>query len=298
MKIDIYVLCLLKFKDDKIVFTDEELFKIKNRLEKSIGNLCESRRRLSNGFEVYKLNPENFKNLLHNEVKIDSAELGYYHHRIITYFVLNLNPEPGFRLIREIRSKLNLYVDDIINDIKNGVNTLVITNDIRKDGEIQFFYTYPLITLMNNVERVEAFPFSEEVTTLCFDVVEEYWYGLRHRRHTMRISIPSTIIYAEKKVSNKLLRDVINSIYHYCLYKKKLQDVKDNIQMNVLDENRLIDLWEHLLEIMGGRTGDLFIARITQLTYINGFLLLLLTGILLLLTGMLLESEHIMRILT
>jgi hypothetical protein len=89
MKIDIYVLCLLKFKDDKIVFTDEELFKIKNRLEKSIGNLCESRRRLSNGFEVYKLNPENFKNLLHNEVKIDSAELGYYHHRIITWFSLN-----------------------------------------------------------------------------------------------------------------------------------------------------------------------------------------------------------------
>lgn len=179
--------------------------------------------------------------------------------------------------LREARSELKQLADEIINFfVKGKINQLVHMGKVREEGKIKFIYTYPLIILENSVRKIETIPFSEQTTSLCFDIVEPCWWRPFGKRHTMRISIPSTILYTQGKVGKRLRRDIINVIYQHCLYRKKAMDEKKRKFENLLDEDILVKLWTRIFHIMGGKSVDINIARISNITrFLAGFFALL-----------------------
>jgi hypothetical protein len=78
------------------------------------------------------------------------------------------------------------------------------------------------------------------------------------------------IIYrlTEEETDQRLIRDIINTIYQYCLYEKKLIDENKGTRENRLDESVLVNLWDHIVSTMGGRPVDILIARIAFLANI------------------------------
>ena len=83
----------------------------------------------------------------------------------------------------------------------------------------------------------------------------------------MRVSIPGTILYPQGKIGTNLLRDIINAIYQYCLYAKKLEDEEKKSFENPLDERLLVNLWTHIIDNMGGRAIDVHLLRLTHILY-------------------------------
>jgi len=271
MKIKMYVLCLLNFKDDKIVFTNRELDGIKDAIANGLeeqklftggGKNRESR----DGFEVYRLDSKKVGSCLSKGATIELAELGYYHHRVIVQ--LTLNSADDFSKLREVRDQLKQLVDEMIkHGVMERINALICAGKVREEAGVEFFYTYPLIVLEKRPKRSEAFPFSEETSTLCFDIVEPSWVRPSGKKHMMRVSIPSTVLHTQGRVDRDLVRDVINAIYQYCLYEKKSMDASKNSFENVLDESLLTNLWTQIIDRMGGRTIEIHTIRLTHVTY-------------------------------
>ena len=318
MESEVFVLGLHNFSDDRVVYESQELKSIKKEVSTYLKEkeLLKNEWEASGGWHVYRLDPKRLYTVKpegsnepyirkSSSFKIYSIELGYYHHRVIVHFVLKLrtkrssykrteNARNRFLALREVRKELTNGADKIIGDcIKERVNTLVDSGNVREEGRIEITYTYPLIKVKGTAEKYEPLPFSEETTSLCFDVVEPCWWPPSGRKHLMRISIPSTILYIEKKLGRSLLRDIINAIYQHCLYEKKGKDNKkldekklrienptkndikklmEEIFENRLDEDILVKLWTHILDTMGGENVEVRIARITNMTRLIAFL--------------------------
>jgi hypothetical protein len=305
MESEVFVLGLHNFSDDRVVYESHELKSMKKEISKYLREkeLLKKEWEASGGWHVYKLDPKRLHSAKpedsdknHSDepyirksssFKILSIELGYYHHRVIVHFIVKLRTKRSsskrtekarnrFLALREVRKELTKGADKIIDDcVEKRVNTLVDSGDVREEGRIEITYTYPLIKVKGIAEEYEPLPFSEETTSLCFDVVEPCWWPPSGRKHLMRISIPSTILYIEKKLGRSLLRDIINAIYQHCLYEKKAKDEK-KIPDNVLDESLLVNLWTHILSTMGGSSVDINIARMTNITRFLARLLALL----------------------
>lgn len=294
MRVRVYVLCLLKFLDDQIVFKGNEIRLIEEEIKQSLKAnsflLGDREKDEEQGFHVYSLNCETVKNSLRTiwsadltSVDLESVELGYYHHRAIVSFIINMSGE--FSKLRSIRGALKEYSDKIIEDnIQNKINQLVNDNRVRAIGRNDFFYTYPLIILENAPKQNWSFkiPFTVQTTSMCFEILEPGLFKLRNSHYIARISIPGMIVSARGRIGNDLQRDLINVIYQYCLYEKKLldgeKDSEGNINReNTLNEKLLVNLWEHILENMGGRTSDNYILRLTRAAYIVAFIALILS---------------------
>jgi hypothetical protein len=269
MKTKMYVLCLLNFKDDRIVFKKEELNNIKDAIANGLEeqNLFTSggkNRESRDGFEVYRLDSKKVGGCLSKGATIELAEMGYYHHRVIVQLILNSVDD--FSKLREVRDQLRQPVDEMIErGVMQKINALICAGKVREEAGVEFFYTYPLIVLEKRPKRSEAFPFSEETSTLCFDIVEPSWVRPSGKKHMMRVSIPSTVLYTQGRVDRDLVRDVINAIYQYCLYEKKSMDKKPF--ENLLDESLLANLWTQLVDRMGGRTIEVHTIRLSHVTY-------------------------------
>ena len=315
MKIKMYVLCLLKFKDGEIVFNGDELTSIKDAIEKGLQN-----QNLFAGYEpgdtfkVYCLNREVVQTWVGESATIELAEIGYYHHRVIVY--LKLDSVDDFSKLREVRDKLKEPIYNMIKcGVKDQIYELICNGKIRKEALVEFFYTYPLIVVgkrprlrqlvdkmikcsvktkkqekkLDHARKIrkeaivkfftypliilkrclkssEAFPFSEETGSLCFDIVEPSWFPPTGKRHLMRVSIPSTILYTQGEAGKDLLRDIVNATYQYCLYEQKAMDVSRNFFENVLDESLQVKLWTHITDCMGGRSIDVHVIRLTHAT--------------------------------
>jgi len=95
------------------------------------------------------------------------------------------------------------------------------------------------------------------------------------KKHMMRISVPSTILYTRGKVGKNLLRDIINAIYLHCLYKKMSRDKKSGIFKNAIDSDINAQLMENTLDKMGGRTADVHNTMMSNIRYILALLALL-----------------------
>jgi len=324
MEVKMYVLGLPNFRDDRIVFEFGELKKIKGAIGKC---LCEKgllgkHWEAHGGWHVYQLKSKELHTKNSNDsekpyikksnnFEIKSAELGYYHHRVIVYFELDLKEPSSYEEIRKVKDKF-LALRDVRKELKDGadkivddcvikmVNKLTHSGDIRKEGYIDFIYTYPLIVVKSEAEKHESVLFSEETTSLCFEIVEPKWWLPLGRKYLMRISIPSTILYAKQEIGRNLLRDIINSIYQHCLYEKKGKDnkkieeemkktknisedeikkIKDRIFENRLDEDILVKLWTHILDIMGGGSADVRIASIESTNRFLAFLAIMISVI-------------------
>ena len=175
-----------------------------------------------------------------------------------------MKEEDRFLVLRDARRELGEGARNLINNcVKKRVNELVTQGNVREEGKIEFTYTYPLIVVESSGKKHEPVPFSEETTSLCFEIIEPKWWKPLGRKHLMRISIPSTILYVQKKVGKDLLRDVINSIYQHCLYEKKGKD-----EMKLEEE---IDALKKTLEIEKKRVENTLTGweKVIELKYIE-----------------------------
>lgn len=302
MKVKMYVLGLPKFEDDKIVFYKDELEEIYKAIGKCLDEheLLKGKPKEMGGWCVYCLDHKKLGVTESIRSKINYAKLGYYHHRAMVNFSLDLEKDSymfkeiikyikklicpertikkekiKFPKLREIRKELVELSEDIIDFfVTKEINKLFCSGEVRKEGEIKFVYTYPLIVVENGARKHETIPFSEQTTTSCFEIAEPSKWPLPGKRHVMRISIPSTILYTQGELGKGLLRDIINAIYQYCLYEKKLDDIEKGSFENRLDESLLVKLWKHAIDTMGGKTADVYMGRIGYATLFIAFLAL------------------------
>lgn len=276
MRINMYVLCLLRFKDDKVVFTEKELESIGT----AIGDFSSGPKVFTKkmGWYVYKVDAPDLESFCDERpfnATIVSTELGYYHHRVIVKYELEL--QGGYGEVRETRRRLKEVADRMIDDnVVKKINGLISSNAINQLGTIMHFYTYPLIIIRDSMKEKEEFPFSEQTGTLAFEITEPSWIFPHGKSHIVRISIPGTTLFVQRDIDKNLLRDMTNAIYQYCLYEKKLKDIRDGTFENVIDESLLVNLWKYVLNTMGGRTTDIYNARIAHWRY---FIALLAFGV-------------------
>jgi hypothetical protein len=272
MTIEMYVLGLLKFEDGKIVFREDELDKISDAIGECLKGKelvlprTESKRR--DGWRVYSLDPKKFRKKVPTKVKIRMAELGYCHHRVIVHFRLGLKggakrvfsserimTRKEYPVFREARDILKEETGKILDYcVKVKINEL-FPEEVRKEGEAKFIYTYPLIIIKAKYKKRKMIPFSDETSTLCFEIVEPSLLPFFGKKHLMKITIPSTILFTQKEIGETLFRDIVNAIYHF-----------------------------HFLDTMGGRTADIRIVRITRTTLLIAFLAFLVSVFSLILT--------------
>lgn len=295
MSIEMYVLGLLKFKDGRIEFSEEEL----GTIGKEIGDYLRRQKLLSKdpekmeGWHVYTLSPKSLDVEESIKDKIDLAELGYCHHRVVVHFSLRLEKYPEFR---KIRKKLKKLSSKIIRDyVKKKMNELVYLRKVSRNGLVKFVYAYPLIIVKEKFKKHREIPFSGKTTSLSFEIVEPSWWHPSGKKYMMTITIPNTILYTQENVDKTslrdkgLFRDIINAIYQHCLYEKKAEDerkleeemkgideeklegwqkvmekkaIERKIFDNRLDENLLVRLWTHFLDTMGGTSAEIHAARI------------------------------------
>lgn len=252
--VEFYVLGLLRFDKEgigeSVVLSERQLGQIKEYLKGKMGEdpkecdpwLVWS---LSNG--IVKEISEVLK-IQHKRVQ---CELGYYHHRIIFKIkIFKLHLQDGeFKVLREIRDNLHRTVRELLNKA-------LVNKEIKSDGKnpkyrISYVYTYPLIIIYDGVKLIKEKRkdriFSISTTTFFFKI-PEVKYSILLRSHFIRISIPCTIVYADKGLSDLIFWDVVNGIYYAVLYSKKLQDLKSQISTNELNEGILRELSSYLNE--------------------------------------------------
>ena len=257
----------------------KELIKLRNRLRESINAIvCDYKEKQRRRFYTLEKIRKKMKKLEVYMIDISSEDFE--------------EEKDKFLALRDARKALEKGTRNLINDcVIENVNELIPSKKVTEKGKIEFIYTYPLIVVKSSAEKHEPVPFSEETTSLCFEIAEPKWWPLSGRKHMMRISIPSTILYVQKGIGKNLLRDIINAIYQYCLYEKKAKDEKKRLidwkngpYDNQLDEDILTKLWEHVLHAMGGRSTDLRVVRITNMTRLIALLAFLVSASSLILT--------------
>lgn len=297
IEIDVYILCLHKFEDDRVILDGDELENasraIKECLKKQdyLGKEeVDEELRQKEKWYVYTLCPINLlekelpddiRRRLQDEVycNITEAKLGYYHHRTIVKFKLEY-PQYDFSSLREIRQELKRKADEIIHKcVKEKVNDLFFSGKMKEEGIIRFLYTYPFIVVKNGVKECKTVPFSQETGTLSFDIYELGRLKLTSKRSMMRVSGPSIVLFTKGDVDPKLLRDIINAIYQHCLYEKKLRDEEKGTFENTLDESIIVRFWRHIIDTMGGEYIDVFISRINIAMYILAIAAAIFSGV-------------------
>lgn len=266
MKAELYILGLFTFKDEdekNIVFDKEQLNSINLNIEEELG----IKRTVTNSNWVkYNLSHSDIMNPpVSDSCRLTAAEMGYYHHRVIFRFIIegtDVNTD-----LREIRSKL-----------KNFANEQIATAIIKPNLPHGFLHCdiYQLIIVHEGKKifsKKEDLIFSNDTTTMAFDINEPNKILPGGKRYNIRISIPSTIIYTRSGVSADFQKAIINSIYQYCLYEKKEANKRN--KTTDIGETQLVHLWNHIIDTMGGRTSDKNIAKISQTNYLLAFVALL-----------------------
>lgn len=279
MIVDLYSLFLLEFVDDGVVFTQAQLDAFNAKIAEALGR----KGRSTDGW--YRIDLTGHEWLQGLDVELLSAELGYYHHRLIIRFRTEIEP----RQLRSVRERLHPLARRLFEERLMGPMNEVAP----PEGIVRGAASYPFIVVregvlerlgnwLRGVVRGRPFPFTGETTSLCFEVLEPVLLGARH--HLLRISIGGTTLYTQRAsspiqalfgtVGDDLLRDLINGIYQYCLYPVKL--TKENGRGTYrIDEAILIRLWEHIVETTGGSTAQLIGARFNVQNLILAFLAML-----------------------
>ncbi|MFX1295307.1 MAG: hypothetical protein ACFFD2_10700 [Promethearchaeota archaeon] len=281
-----YMLFLFKFKNDKVVFTKDELQIINESIKRSLENdkFISNPPQIQDGYQIYDLDIENvFKKYtqvisLPEEINIKEIKLGYYHHRVIV--TSTISSYLSAVIMRWIRRAITKMIRELITTyIVNSINEKVKEGKINEESEIIFPYSYPVIVIKNGHKLIKEkkFPFSVETETLFFEIIESKWIKIRKKSYGFRISIPGIIIYSEGYPSKRMLRDLINAVYQHCLYIKKIDDIEKHVLENDMDESILIRLWSHMEETMGGRSIDVHIVELTHITIVFAFIAIIIS---------------------
>jgi predicted Zn-dependent protease len=267
--IEIYLLYLLWFYDERVVFKEEELRAIGEKIWESMKSYIESKEK-KGPWEIYQLKKEFVQKIIENEssgnsgsLTIKSADMGYYHYRIIFRIISDFKGE--FRDLRRKIDKLKENCDkEVTERIIKEVNSEV-GKRIRLEGKIVGYCSYPLIIWKG--KPTGKFPFSDDTTAMSFDIFD---VGLRWilRRHTVRISRPRMVVYT-RGMSDKLKRDIINAIYQHILYRMEMR------KEDTIDEMLLTELWSRMIDTLPRMRSELYLLLLTFILVVLTLLALL-----------------------
>lgn len=277
VKMEVYVLTLLKFSDDRVVYSQEELESMEKAIYVDSGIFKEINKDKIYHFEyeIIKSKTEEFEKILKkvsDDISNMNIEFYYYHHRVIIKYSFEMSVTNS--KLREIREKINEYSCNLINShVVNKVNHLVKNGDVSKEGEIIMYYTYMMFLIP---QRKYLFnKMADKLSSLSFKIIESTaMYG---REHYIRISLPNITVYYKKKLGIDIKLGLIHSIYQYCLYNKKLDGIeaisKHGIKAfnkeflnthNELDDKQLTQLWAHITDNLGGKLSDSQMRKISK----------------------------------
>lgn len=318
---EVYILALLRFVNDEMVYTEDEVKRLKNTVLSSNEHLTptevsKKKKRKYESFEyIYK------RDYLHELIKkesslhyssdveacLDNIEVYYYHHRIILKFIYTRNKKASCedRMLREFTKKLAdiLMQNDIVHRV-NGItqksaddNSAV--NLIPYEKRIVLYYSYTVMFIKNR--KGFGSNIVDFLGSLTFRIVEagKIRFG---NVHYIRISIPGMNVYYKKKISDFLKTDIINSVYQNALYQKKETDreednnnpeaaellrdfyVENLIRYNVLQEKHLHVMWSYAQDNLGGKISDIQNKNTEKKSYLMSIIAIIISIIALLLT--------------
>lgn len=298
--VEVYIMVLLRFVNDEMVYEQEELKKLTASVFTNNANLIENPNKNRRGYKYnnfdHVFTKEYLEQLMKEKQFLDDSksakeclsdiEVYYYHHRIILKFVYNRgkNTTCDDRSLREFTRKLSdqLLLDNFINKINH------ITQKSAKDKSsdhlipyekrVVLYYSY-LVMFINNLSGFGK-SINDFLGSLTFRIVEsgKIRFG---NVHFIRISIPGMNVYYNKKISDFLKTDIINSVYQNALYQKKETDrdeysdivltdfSSENLnKYNVIQEKHLHILWEYAQDNLGGKISDIQNKYIEKKSYL------------------------------
>lgn len=287
MKIEVYIPVLLKFSDDSVVFKDEDLDII---CEKVFANFDKNENALLRRNHLdYFLKEETLeilmKNLASHGLNIRTndilGEFYYYHHRIIIKFIFQVADD--FNGLRKLRSGINEFYPKFIKEcVLDNINSISIT-------KAKSFYSYMMIIIPKNKHQLNNY--TDKLGSVTFSIIESTNRFLSYGyTHYVRISIPSLNVYYDKEISNDIKVDLINLIYQNLLYEKKLNDrgieFSDNLyenldKYNCIDESKLTSFWNNTMEMLGGKISEKQAHNIDKHNYYLTLIGLFISGIVL-----------------
>jgi hypothetical protein len=289
-----YMLYLIDYEDGRVVFTSgggdnqsetedrPALEKRKELFEKACGEKGVER----DDFRVCDIRKHIATEKGFPEGSLRKAEIGFYHHRIIAHVEAEL-PDKDIRSMRDL---LPDKTDHILKLYKDSVNSAYASD------RVLGYYQYQLVILENSSDKIDKLdiPYSFQTTSLSFEIIKPSW---REKKLLVRISLPCTTIYGDIQVDKdrQLVRDFINGIYQCALYGRKgrLESKELKVRQGApgkeyrLDEGDLQELWNFMMEAMGGKLSHLYAFRVHRRTYIWTIAIVILTIVIVALTAVL-----------
>ncbi len=280
-EIEFYNLGLFKFKNDAIILDNVVLNNINNNLLaffKSNSLYVEENEKWD--FYVFKLINCCEKMLKYDHIwsndwdifKSEEIEFGYYHHRFFFQYKIKSEKKDLFKNLRDLRKNFKKYTDALMEKIKDEINKAVIN----EEQKVIYYYTYLFIIVKGYTQK----QIPDISTTVEFEIIRPYIkFSIFQPIYNIRISSPSIILYSNRKKFNKnmhyLMRNITNNIYQNLLYKKKIKDIENNKHENIIEENQLIEMWEKIMDFLGGKSTDFNIIRLSRLSIWMMFLSIL-----------------------
>lgn len=249
-RVEFYILGLLEFDREAVVLSDRQLCQICECFTKRFGKF--EKREPYYVWSLEKYFEKTLKQIKTGaKFKILQCEIGYYHHRVIFRLILDAEQFEAFGLIRAIREPLHQYVRTLLNE--------TLPKKIERDckrpaAQIFYVYTYPLVIIQNGriiiKKQIKDTLFSIPTTTFFLEIPETSLITLR--THYIRISIPSVMVYSDKKLGDSVFRELVNGIYYAALYTKKMQHKgvfknRNDDDLNELNEGVLCELSSYML---------------------------------------------------
>jgi hypothetical protein len=313
---EVYILVLLRFVNDEMVYTEKEVKRLKEIVLSSNKNLMLTERKTKHdkydSFEyqfiqsyinkLIKENEERFDNASIVEECLQGIEVYYYHHRIILKFMFNRGKKSACedRMLREFTKKtadLLLQSNFVyrINSITQK-NTDDKTDDklIPYEKRVVLYYSY-MVMFINNIKGFGS-NIIDFLGSITFRIVESGRIRFGHV-HFVRISVPGMNVYYKKRISDFLKTDIINSVYQNALYQKKESDweesdinefkdfsVENLKKHNFLQEKQLHVLWANAQDNLGGKISDIQNKSIEKKSYLMSIIAILISVIAILLS--------------
>lgn len=317
---EVYILALLRFVNDEMVYTEDEVKRLKHTVLSSNEHLTptedsKSRKKKYESFE-YVYRRDYLRELIKKESSLhysadveaclDDIEVYYYHHRIILKFVYTRSKKDGCedRMLREFTKKLAdiLMQKDIVHRV-NGItgksaDDRSVENLIPYEKRIILYYSYTVMFIKNR--KGFGSNIVDFLGSLTFRIVEagKIRFG---NVHYIRISIPGMNVYYKKQISDFLKTDIINSVYQNALYQKKETDREEDsmlesaehlkdfseenlIRYNVLQEKHLHVMWSYAQDNLGGKISDIQNKSTEKKSYLMSIIAIVISIIALLLT--------------
>lgn len=259
--IQLYVLGLLYFDDDTrqtIILSRKQLAAIGWMFVSTVFGDAKPDAGDDDTYFKFKLsdqdNPIAFRNFIGHHLAgvVKEIQFGYYHHRAI--FKLTFNEDTKLHVIQSARAEAYRLVREKCFD--NFTESTISGYDLPQSSgtplHIRYIYSYNLLVIPNGKkvvseerQRIRNIGYDDIYTTrsTTFGLyLPERGTLFRPKRHYIRISVPSIVIYSDgKSPSPDLFDSIIDAIYYGGLYQKVKSDRRQAQSAN--QDFRASDIW-------------------------------------------------------